>query len=145
MSSELIIKNKFDGNDYRISIAPVCKKVSVPNPLEQTFSGIGSKLELPRFNFDNIILEAAIFSKKKTFKPLFVIALDDGYSEPMTEEAFAKIVHHIIANEKIDDLKNGENDIYKKHGFIATEHDMWQLFLLSKMRLVFIFKDPRKN
>ena len=95
---------------------------------------------LKPMSFDNIIFEAAIFPKKKFFKPLFSIELDDGYSKKTTEEEFAKFIHHVIANEKIEDLMNGVLDIYEKYGFIATEHDMWQLFLLSKMRIVFIFR-----
>ena len=51
----------------------------------------------------------------------------------MSEDEFTKFVHHLIANEKIEDLRNGENGIYKKYGFIATEHDMWQLLLLRKL------------
>jgi hypothetical protein len=152
MSSAAFIKNKFDGNDYRVSIAPVRKRASIPNPLERAFSDLaGEKIpselrrSLGRLDFDNIILEAAIFPQKKFLKPLFIIALDDGYSEPMAEEEFAKFVYRIIANEKIEDLKNGENGIFKKYGFIASEHDMWQLFLLSKLRIVFITKNPCKN
>ena len=95
--------------------------------------------------FDNIIFEAAIFPKKNFFKPLFAIELDDGRSKKMTEEEFTKFVHHIIANEKIEDLMNGVLDTYSKYGFMASEHDMWQLFLLSKIRIGFIFKDPFKN
>ncbi len=150
MSSALVIKNKFDGNDYRVSIVPVHKRASVPSPIVSFFPGgafsenTGENILEPT-SFDNIIFEAAIFPKKKFFKPLFSIELDDGYSKKMTEEEFTKFVHHIIANEKIADLMNGVLDVYNKYGFMAIEHDMWQLFFLSKMRIVFIFKDPYKN
>jgi hypothetical protein len=48
-------------------------------------------------------------------------------------------------NEKIEELMNGVLDIYKKYNFVAIEHDMWNLFLLCKMRIVFILKDVYKN
>jgi hypothetical protein len=89
-----------------------------------------------------LFFEAAIFPKKKFFKPLFSIELDDGYNKKITGEEFTKFIHHIIENEKIADLMSGELDVYNKYGFMATGHDMWQLFFLSKMRIVFIFRNP---
>ena len=78
--SSVFIRNKFDGNDYRVSVVPVCKRASVPNPLERELAhlagGKSAGFKLQRFNFDHIILEAAIFPGKKLFKPLFIIALE---------------------------------------------------------------------
>jgi len=146
MGFVLILKNKFDGNDYRVSIVPVRKRASIPDPLRKAIpKQYWRSMGLKPICFDNIIFEAAIYPRKKFFKPLFSIELDDGYSKKTTEEEFTKFIHHIIANEKIEDLMNGVLEIYKKYGFVATEHDMWQLFLLRKIRIVFILKDPYKN
>ena len=146
MSSVSTLKNKFDGNNYRVSIVPVRKSASIPDPLRKTTpKEYWHSMGLKPMSFDNIIFEATIFPKKKFFKPLFSIELDDGYSKKTTEEEFTKFTHHIIMNEKIEDLMNGVLDIYEKYGFAAAEHDMWQLFLLSKMRIVFIFKNPYKD
>jgi hypothetical protein len=142
MSSALVIKNRFDGNEYRVSIIPVCKRVRFTNYLAEEIVAKAQQKEMGMglMSFDNLIFEAAIFPKKKFFKPLFSIELDDGYTNKMTESEFTEFVHNIIANEKIEDLMNGELDVYGKYGFMAMKHDMWQLFLLSKMRVVFIFK-----
>jgi hypothetical protein len=124
MSSAPVIKNKFDGNDYRVSIIPARKRASIPNPLERALSDMAGEkkivFKLARLYFDNIIFEAAIFPKKRIFKPLFIIALNDGYSKQMTEEEFTKFVHHIMANEKTEDLMNGVSDIYEKYGSTLT-------------------------
>ena len=146
MSSVSTLKNKFDGNNYRVSIVPVRKRASIPDPLRKTIpKEYWHSMGLKPMSFDNIIFEATIFPKKKYFKPLFSIELDDGYSEKTTEEEFTKFIHHIIMNEKVEDLMNGVLDIYEKYGFAAAEHDMWNLFLLSKIRIVFILKEIYKN
>jgi hypothetical protein len=102
----------------------------------------GSNLLRP-MRFDHIIFEAAIFSKDKFFKPTFSIELDDGYSKKMTGEEFAVLIQTVVENEKIDDLISGDLDVYKKYGFFSVARDMWQLFFLSNMRIIFIFKNPR--
>jgi hypothetical protein len=146
MSSISILKNKFNGNDYKVSITPVQKRASIPDPLRKTISKeYWQSMGLKQMNFDNIIFEAAIFPKKSILKPLFCIELNDVYSNKTTEEEFTKFIHHIIMNEKIEELMNGVLDIYKKYNFVAIEHDMWNLFLLCKMRIVFILKDVYKN
>ncbi|MGP8153274.1 MAG: hypothetical protein ACLQBQ_03895 [Smithella sp.] len=146
MSSVSTLKNKFDGNDYRVSIVPVRKRASIPDPLRKTIpKEYWHSMGLKSMSFDNIIFEAAIFPKKNIFKPLFSIELDDGYSNKTTEDEFTKFIHHIIMNEKIEELMNGILDIYGKYNFVAIEHDIWNLFLLSKMRIVFILKDVYKN
>jgi hypothetical protein len=48
-----------------------------------------------------------------------------------------------MANERIEELMIGKPDIYKKHNLYAMEHDLWQLFYLSKVRIVFLFRDPK--
>lgn len=143
MNSASIINNKFNGNDYRVSIVPVHKRISIPGPL----SGVADGIKLEPMEFDSIIFEAAIFVKKSFLKPFFVIELDD-YSKKTTAEEFAKFIHHIIANEKIDTLMNfgkGLDDAYHKYGFMAARHDIWSLFVLGRIRTIFIFKDSYRN
>ena len=129
-----IIKNNLDDNYYRVSIVPNRKRASVPFSYDKR--SIGEPIK-----FDNIIFEAAIFPKKKCFKPLFIIELDDWHEKKMSEDEFAYFVNHIIENEKIDNLMRDVSDTYKKYGFLAIEHDMWQFFFLSKIRFIFIVKD----
>jgi hypothetical protein len=60
MRSETFIKNKFDGNEYRVSIAEVRKRISLPNPLERAFSEMaGGKMRglgLGTIDLNNIVL-----------------------------------------------------------------------------------------
>jgi len=73
MSSISILKNKFNGNDYKVSITPVQKRASIPDPLRKTISKeYWQSMGLKQMNFDNIIFEAAIFPKKSILKPLFM-------------------------------------------------------------------------
>jgi hypothetical protein len=147
MRSETFIRNKFDGNEYRVSIAKVRKRISLPNPLERAFPELaGGKIQalgLGAMNLNNIILEAAIFPKNGRYKPQFLIALDDGYSEPTTKEEFTKFVLELMANERLEELMNGKPEIYKRHNLYARGHDLWQLIFLSKVRIVFPFRDPK--
>jgi hypothetical protein len=140
MNSPVTLNNKFDDNDYIVSIASVRKRISIPDPLSECFPK-GTILESTRF--DNIIFEAAIFRPPKKFKPFFTIELNE-YGTKITKEDFTKFIHHIIVNEEIDNLINSKKvfNTYKKYGYIARRHDMWQLFLLTKTIFIFIFKDP---
>lgn len=133
MSSSQVIKNRIDGEDYRVSIAPVHKSVSV-----QLNMGLSA-------DFDDIVYEAAVFRKRNFFKPLFTIEFDDSHSKRISEAEFTKLIHHLISTEAIPTLMNGGTELFKKYGFLATEHDMWQLFVLSRLRMVFICKDPHKS
>ncbi len=166
--NSVIIKNKFDSNDYRISIIPVRKSASIPDSWAEFYPAgsnpvredTGENVLKPR-RFDSIF-EAAIFKKGGFWKPLFFIEYGSTIDpvvenlknltesmlkrkinlaeDKITEEEFTKSIHHIIANENIDDAKNGVSDLYSKYGFVATKHDMWQLFFLSKTRIIFIDK-----
>jgi hypothetical protein len=168
MSSAAIINNKFDGNNYRVSIVPVRKRMSIPDLMAEFYpegsspvwEGTDESVLKPR-KFD-AIFEAAVFKKGKIWKPFFVIEYGftiDSMTESLkdltevilrkkinlvkdkiTEEEFGKFVHNIIANEKLDLVMNGKSDVYIQYGFMATKNDMWQLFYLGKMIFVFIEK-----
>ena len=114
MSSAIVIKNKFDNKDYRISIIPVCKRVSIPNafrrdPNPNEYVKVAGEINSEPTEFDNIIFEAAIFAKNSFYKPLFTIELD-GITNEDAGEKFKKFVCHVIVNEKIDDLMNFQDE-----------------------------------
>ena len=144
MSSLLVAKNKFDGNEYRISALPVHKHIDVPVEFEGEFSkkmarGMGIK----SLQFNNIIFEAYVFTKRAQVKPSFTIEFDEKYGGNTTEGEFAKLIQEIIANEKIEDVMNFKNDfdvenVYKKYGLKATKTDIWAIVFLSKMRTIFV-------
>ena len=131
-------RNMFNGKSYGISIVPVHKSVSIPNPNPR----IGGEFMMP---FNNIYLEAAIFNEGGFFKPFLLIELNHVCGERITEDDFRKFIFHIMANEQIDDPVNFEGmcDIFSKYGFFAQSHEIWQLFYLRKIKMIFIFKDPR--
>lgn len=152
MGFSSIVKNKFDNNDYRVSIVPVHKRVSIPNAFKRganqnEFVNMMGAIDSEPERFDNIIFEAAIFSKKNFYKPLFIIELD-GIQKDDTEEKFKKLISHIVTNERIEDLRNFQDElssVYRKYGFVAIRWDMWQLLFLSKIRVIFIFEVPYKG
>ncbi len=130
MGSVLGITNKFDSKQYRVSIIPTHKLISIP-------SGFG----FGRMDEWLIIFQAAIYRANKIpYKPLFVINFGRGIGGIKKEE-LENLVSRIISNEKIGELINESTNVYSKYGFLSRRYDMWSLFTFSKIKHIFLVEN----
>jgi len=141
-----LIKNIIDSREYFVSVVPVQKSISIPVP---AFGGI----PLGNLDFKNIVLEAAIYEQEtiKKFplnpmpKPVMTVFMDRmGYSKVVTQDIFQSQINDFIKNVDV----TSDADIEAKlsdMGYIASIHEIWNLFFLSRLKHVFIFENPSRE
>ena len=136
--------NKHNGHTYLVSIVEVAKRIRIPLK-------ISGDMTLADLDLNDINMQAAIhpisFLKKNLIsslfsKPIVVINLDDGLKQISLEE-FKTFLTTLLTEEKLDDIlnKNVNLKVFEKYGYLATHLDIWSLYLFSKVRNIFIFRE----
>ncbi|HUC01886.1 MAG TPA: hypothetical protein VMA75_03195 [Candidatus Paceibacterota bacterium] len=144
----VIVKNKFDGIDYRITVLPTERETSLPlefylksEELEE-FSELADDLML---EFKNLTFEAALFKSAHDIKPLFAFEYDEIYGHKTAEREFDNLMMNIVSNEKIEDLMDFKNNTivtpYTKYGLRAIKIDLPVPLYLGTLRTIFLTKN----
>lgn len=135
MENRKLIKNKSSNEDFFVSVVPVKKEISIPMKLDE--------LQLPDTEFSNIIFEAAIYKnneiKSPTPKPFLIVNLDDGLSKPETQEVFEQNIFNLVENSNLNNNDSVMNEL-RVMGYESLIHNIWNLFFLSNIKHVFIFR-----
>lgn len=139
MRNSFSVKNENDQIIYIVSIVHVQKRFTTPPISKEVNFGI--------INYDNIIFEAAIYKKKASFKPFFIIELDDTARKGISEHEFTSLIKNVITKEKIENLIDEKkcDEIFEKYGFLSNFQYIWSLFVFSKIKVIFLMKDPYKD
>jgi hypothetical protein len=129
------LQNTPNHREFLLSVNSVQKHISIR--IDAPGVSLGS------INLSHITIQAAVYAQSRHMfsKPLVVVNVNDPRGR-IERADFQEFMRALLREESIEDLTNESTSstIFHKYGFESLIQDIWSVFLLRRVRNVFIFQ-----